>query len=222
MSAVTTPAASPASAVSTAARAVAVDTAAPGLVAVEHLVHQVDSALAGLLVEDGGREHVLAGHVLAEHVVSTHVARAPVGRFVAVVSWRGGPEPERVRERLLSSVPGLLPVDGVLVRDPSLAPGALAAAGEALRRSSGRLARYRGRRLVERRTTPGEAVAGSCLDAVEGLAGVEVSPDAVLDATGFARPTWKDGRCTLLVQRAGGDVLVPFEVRDQLACCSAH
>jgi hypothetical protein len=242
---------------------------------VEHLVHQVDAASAGLLVEHGGRaegkraatdpmgtmhmaaEHMAAGHTDArdtgagdvaaahmtaedmaaedmatehadtehtdtEYLVSTHVARAPVGRFVVVVSWRGGPEPEEVRARLLASVPGLLLVDGALVSDPSLAPGALATAGEALRRSSGRLARYRGRLLVERRTTPAEAVAVSCLDAVEGLAGVEVSPDAVLDATGFARPTWRDGRCTLLVQRGGGGVLVPFEVRDQLACCSDH
>jgi hypothetical protein len=204
------------SAVSTAARAVAVDTAAAGLVAVEHLVHEVDGALTGLLGEDAGRR---AAGVCT---ISTHVARAPVGRFVVVVSWDGGPEPEAVLARLSASLPGLRAVDGALVADPALAPGALGAAEEARHRTAGRLARYRGRSLVERRTTPAEAVAASCLHAVEGLAGVEVAPDAVLDATGFARPSWRDGRCTLLVQLSGGGVLVPFEARVQLPCCSAH
>jgi hypothetical protein len=64
-------------------------------------------------------------------------------------------------------------------------------------------------------------VAGSCVDTVEGLAGLTVAPDAELDLTGFARPTWRDGRCTLLVQRARG-VLVPFELREQISCCSDH
>lgn len=156
------------------------------------------------------------------YVVSTHVARAPVGRFAAVVSWRGGPEPERITARLLAAVPELTAVDGALVTEAALAPGALAAGGEARRRAAGRLARYPGRAGVERRTTPADAVAVSCLDAVEGLAGVTVTPDAVLDATGFARPTWRDGCCTLLVQRGAVGVLVPFEARNQIACCADH
>ncbi|WP_194293088.1 hypothetical protein [Streptomyces smaragdinus] len=188
------------------------DTAAPGLAAAEHLAHEVDHALAGLLAEDGPEGYVL----------STHVSRVPVARFTAVVSWRGGPSAAEVAQRLLAAVPGLTPVDGALVSDPELAPGAVEAAGEALRRTSGRLARYPGRSAVERRTTPAEAVSGSCLDAVVGLAGVTVSDTGVLDTTGFARPTWQGGRCTLLVQRGTGDVLLPFEVRDQVACCSDH
>ncbi len=203
---------SPAAAASTATRAVAVDAAASGLAAAEHLVHRVDAALADLLAEDGPEGYV----------VSTHVVRTPVSRSAAVVSWRGGPEPARVTARLRAALPELAAVDGALVTAAALAPGALAAAGEARRRTAGRLARYPGRAGVERRTTPAGAVSASCLDAVEGLAGVAVTPDSVLDATGFARPTWRDGRCTLLVQRGTAGVLVPFEVRHQIACCSDH
>ncbi|MGI5254242.1 hypothetical protein [Actinacidiphila glaucinigra] len=204
--------AEPTPAVSTTAHAVAVDTAAPGLAAIEHLVHRIDEALTGLLTEDGAEGYV----------VSTHVARDPAARFAAVVSWRGGPEPEQVTARLRAALPELTTADGALVTEAALASGAHAAADEALRRSAGRLARYPGRTAVERRTTPAAAVAASCLDAVEGLAGVPLTPDAVLDAIGFARPTWGDGRCTLLVQQGTGGVLVPFEVRDQIACCSSH
>ncbi|WBB58170.1 hypothetical protein O7599_21240 [Streptomyces sp. WMMC500] len=202
----------PGAEVSTAVHTVAVDAAASGLAAAEHLVHRMDDALTGLLREDGPEGYV----------VSTHVARAPVTRSAAVVSWRGGPEPARVTARLLAAMPELTAVDGALVTDAALAPGALAAGGEARQRAAGRLARYPGRAGVERRTTPADAVSGSCLDAVEGLAGVTVTPDAVLDATGFARPTWRDGRCTLLVQRGTAGVLVPFEVRHQIACCADH
>lgn len=210
MSAAAAPA-SPAHSVSTATRAVAVDTAAPGLTAVEHLVHRIDDALEGLLSEDGEEGYV----------VSTHVARTPVGRFVAVLTWTGGPEPGLVTTRLLAGIPDLAEVDGALVTEAALAPGALAATEEARGRTSGRLARYPGRARVERRTTPEQVVTESCLDAVEGLAGVAVTPDGVLDLTGFARPTWRDGRCILLVQQ-GGDALLPFEVRDQIACCDGH
>jgi hypothetical protein len=43
----------------------------------------------------------------------------------------------------------------------------------------------------------------------------------MLDLTDFVRPTWREGRCVLLVQPAAGG-LVPFEVRHQIACCADH
>lgn len=105
---------------------------------------------------------------------------------------------------------------------PALAPAAAAALREHRERTAGRLARYPGRAEVERVTTAGDVVALSCIDAVEGLAGVEVTASSGLDLSGFARPTWRDGTCTLLVQRGRDGMLIPFEVRDQQACCADH
>ncbi|MGW0931012.1 hypothetical protein [Streptomyces sp. NPDC002644] len=181
---------------STQRAAVAVDRAAGSLGAAEHLVHDLDEALAGLFPGE-------------DHIVSTHTVREPVGRFVAVVSWSDGPEPGEVAARLRAAL------SDAVVDDSG------SAVEEARHRTAGRLARYPGRSLVERRTTPAEAVAASCLDAVEGLAGTVVTPDTGLDLTGFARPVWRDGRCVLLVQQ-GADALIPFEVRHQTACCSDH
>jgi hypothetical protein len=95
------------------------------------------------------------------------------------------------------------------------------AIAEATARSAGRLARYLGRTRIETVTTVAEVEADSVVDAVEGLAGIDLDPGDTLDLTGFARPVWREGRCVLLVQRAAAG-LVPFEVRDQIPCCSDH
>jgi len=168
------------------------------LASVEHLVHQLDEVLGGLLDEEAG------------YVASTHVVRTPPARFVVALSWPDdGSTDDAVAEVVRTALPG--------VEVGSLAE----VVAEASSRAAGRLARYPGRRLVERRTTAGAVVDASCVDAVEGLAGVTVTPETELDLTGFARPTWREGRCTLLVQPARG-VLVPFEVRHQVSCCADH
>jgi hypothetical protein len=195
--------------VSTAAT-VAVDTGAATLAAIEHLVHDLDRALAGVLPE--------------QHVISTHVVRTPVPRFVAVLGWKGDGQAEVV-DRLLAAVPALAMAPGpvtALVSAPELAEGPGPAVEEHRSRRAGRLARYPGRTGIERQLTAAEVVADSCVDVVEGLAGVVVAPESVLDLTGFARPMWREGRCVLLVQQAGGGVLVPFEAREQQACCAHH
>lgn len=179
---------------SAAGHALAVDAGSRTLAEVEHLVHEIDAALAHLPEE--------------AYVVSTHVVRDPAAHLAAVVGWTGV-RPDRVRD-------GLLGLAGARV-DPDHP-----AVPEHRARAAGRLARYPGRSAIERRLTAAEVVGLSCVDAVEGLAGTAVRPDSVLDLTGFARPTWRDGRCTLLVQQARDGVLLPFEVRDQVPCCANH
>lgn len=197
--------------VDTATTRVAVDTGAASLAAAEHLVHRIDDVLGGLLTDRDGL------------FLSTHVARRPIARFVAVLTWSGGPAGTQVRERLATGL-GLEGRGGpevALVADPTYLEGALGAVAEATSRAAGRLVRYPGRTAVEQRTTAGRVVTASCVDAVEGLAGSPVSADSALDLTGFARPTWRAGRCTLLVQ-PGRNTLVPFETRDQIPCCHDH
>jgi hypothetical protein len=89
------------------------------------------------------------------------------------------------------------------------------------RRTSGRLARFPGQDDVQGRLTVAGVLSASCIDEVIGLAGVTVTDTSLLDLTGFARPTWRDGHCTLVVQ-PGVQGLIPFEVRDQIPCCTAH
>jgi hypothetical protein len=191
-------------------RIVTVDGDCRDLASVEHLLHALDGVLDGVLAEDEG------------YVASTHVVREPVARMVAVLSWSSSsPTEDEVAERVRVALPDAAVHAAVHAGTAALPAPVAGAVAEHRDRSAGRLARYPGRLRVEQRTTPAAVVADSCVDEVRGLAGVSVTPDSVLDLTGFARPTWREGRCVLLVQQAV-DVLVPFEVREQRACCSHH
>lgn len=194
----------------TAGHALAVDTGARSLAEAEHLVHELDEVLGEVLPPD--------------HVLSTHLLSSPEPHVALVLGWPvDAAAPAEVRAALLARVTGLAAVDdGLLTSSPGLAPSAAVAVTQHRTRSAGRLARYPGRVAVERRTTAGEVVAQSCIDEVAGLAGTLVAPDSELDLTGFARPTWRDGHCTLLVQQGRAGLLIPFEVRDQQACCADH
>jgi hypothetical protein len=99
--------------------------------------------------------------------------------------------------------------------------GAGTALAEHRERRAGRLARFPGQQDVQRRLSVADVLSLSCVDAVEALAGTEVGPETRLDLTGFVRPTWRAGRCVVLVQPSAGD-LVPFESRHQIPCCSDH
>lgn len=174
----------------------AVDADARDLAAAEHLVHRLDEVLGGGRPEDA-------------YVISTHVVREPTARFVAVLDWPDGPPTEELTALLADRLSEAY----VTPDSPAIA--------EAEARTAGRLARYPGRTSIETVTTVTAVEAGSVVDAVEGLAGIDLEPADTLDLTGFARPVWREGRCVLLVQRAAAE-LVPFEARHQIPCCSDH
>lgn len=175
---------------------VAIDADARDLAAAEHLVHQLDDVLGAGPDEDA-------------YVISTHVVREPDARLLAVLDWPDGPAVEELTARIADQLPQAY----VTLDSPAIA--------EAAERSAGRLARYPGRTRVETVTTVAQVETGSVVDAVEGLAGLELGPGDTLDLTGFARPVWREGRCVLLVQRSAAG-LVPFEARHQIPCCSDH
>ena len=193
-------------------RVVAVDARSRTLADVEHLVHRIDQVLGG-------------GLDASSYVVTSHTVVEPDRHFALVVSWREGPERDEVARSLEAAIEGAAVVGG---EDPASGaghvaplPGLAAAVGEHTGRRTGRLARYPGRDAIERRLTVGEVIASSCVDEVAGLAGTEVQSDSVVELTGFARPEWRAGRCVLLVQ-PGVDALLPFEVRQQIPCCTDH
>lgn len=177
-------------------RRLAVDADARDLAAAEHLVHRLDEVLGAGQPEDA-------------YVISTHVVREPTARFVAVLNWPGGPPIEELIALLADQLPQAYVTPDSLAID------------EAAARSAGRLARYPGRTRIETVTTVAAVGTDSVVDAVEGLAGIELEPGDTLDLTGFARPMWREGRCVLLVQRSAAG-LVPFEMRHQIPCCSDH
>ncbi|SDK48034.1 hypothetical protein SAMN05428985_104173 [Nocardioides sp. YR527] len=174
----------------------AVDADARDLAAAEHLVHRLDEVLGAGQPEDA-------------YVISTHVVREPTARFVAVLDWPGGPAVEELTALLADRLSHAY----VSHDSPAIE--------EAADRTAGRLARYPGRTRIETVTTVAAVEADSVVDDVEGLAGIELEPGDTLDLTGFARPVWRAGRCVLLVQRSATG-LVPFEVRNQIRCCSDH
>ena len=49
-----------------------------------------------------------------------------------------------------------------------------------------------------------------------------VDPAVTLVTRGHVRPWYDDGRLVLLVERAVGDRLVPFETPDPTPCCADH
>lgn len=207
------PVRTPSPAASTAAtRVVAVDAGSRSLVEVEHLAALVDEVLAGTAEESA--------------VLSSHHVTEPDRHYAAVLSWTGGPARDEVTRALAAGI------DGVLVlREDDLAaalghgaaalPGLAVAIADHTNRTAGRLARYPGRRAIERRLTAAEIVRLSCVEEVVGLAGVEIQPQRCVDLTGFARPQWRAGRCVLLVQQGAADLL-PFEARQQIPCCADH
>jgi hypothetical protein len=65
---------------------------------------------------------------------------------------------------------------------------------------------------------------GSCAVEAVRLVGAPgpVDPAVVLVTRGHVRPTYDDGRLVLLVERAVGDRLVPFETPNPTPCCGDH
>jgi hypothetical protein len=190
--------------------ALAVDTRARNLAAADHVVHALDHVLAEVAPERAG------------YVASTHFVGAEDRHVAVAASWEGELDPELLSRALAKAFPdAAVLVAGAATGTNELADGVRTAVDEHRSRRAGRLARFPGQAEIERRLTVAEVLAVSCVDEVKGLAGVEVGPDSELDLTGFVRPQWQDGRCTVVVQPAIHG-LVPFEVRDQIPCCSAH
>ena len=145
-------------------------------------------------------------------------------RYAGLAGFEG--DPQKLADRVVATIDGAAAVLTVgetsyVGGSATLLEGALEAVGRHRERSEGRLVRLPGGALLVGELTVAEVLGGGFVDAVEGLAGLDVGPSSVLDLGDFVRPTWRDGRCVLLVQ-AGAGRLVPFEVRDQIPCCHDH
>ena len=101
-----------------------------------------------------------------------------------------------------------------------LVRGAYAAAVEAALGTAGRVVRWPGHEQA-RGVLPAVELRTRCgIDQLEGIGGVPVDDDTLIDTLDFLRPQRRDGRLVLQVQPAAGNMLIPFELRHQQKCCA--
>jgi len=181
---------------------------APGAdqVADAHLLAAVDEALAG---SGAGAE-----------LVCTHVdGSAPAPRVGVSIRLTGEPaDPAATRSALARALAGPVVAGGT--HDADVAGPARTALVEAGAGEAGRAVRFPGSASVTGRVTVADLLAGTAIEQVVGI-GVEPAGTDVVDTgpNGFLRPRFSGGRLTLLVERAAGGVLQPFEIEDPHQCC---
>ncbi|WP_299954811.1 hypothetical protein [uncultured Modestobacter sp.] len=174
-----------------------------------HLLAAVDEALAG---SGAGAE-----------LVCTHVDRSgPAPRVGVSLRLTGEPaDPAATRAALADALGG-----PVVAGDPgedadegSTAP-ARVALDEAGAGTAGRAVRFPGSAGVTGRISVADLIAATAIERVNGI-GVEPTGSDVVETgpNGFLRPTHSGGQLTLLVERAAGGVLQPFEIEDPHVCC---
>lgn len=177
---------------------VAVDAGVSTVLDAEHLLHSLETLLGPTAF------------------ATTHFAG---GRVVVVGVW-----PSVGAVSLVDRLG--LPEVAVVSHSDAFGPGAYvdsaaAALAAHVDRSSGRLVRFAGREQIERETTVGDVLRLSEVDAVAALGGVPLPDSTPLDLREWARPELRAGRAVLTVQETAAG-LVPFESREQRACCVVH
>ncbi|WP_249522980.1 hypothetical protein [Modestobacter marinus] len=172
----------------------------------DHLLAAVDEALAG-----SGAEAEL---------VCTHVdGSAPAPRVGVSIRLTGEPaDPAATRSALARALAGPVVAGGT--GDADVAGPARTALREVTAGEAGRAIRFPGSASVTGRVSATDLVAATAIEQVTGI-GVEPAGTDVVDTgpNGFLRPRFTGGRLTLLVERAAGGVLQPFEIEDPHQCC---
>ena len=172
-----------------------------------HLLAAVDEALAG---SGAGAE-----------LVCTHVDRSgPAPRVGVSLRLTGEPAvPAATRSALARALGGPVVAEGTDDAEEVTGPArtALLEAGAA---AAGRVVRFPGQAEVSGRITVADLIAGTAIEQVVGIA-VEVAGTDVVDTgpNGYLRPTFSGGQLTLLVERAAGGGIQPFEGENQHVCC---
>lgn len=103
-----------------------------------------------------------------------------------------------------------------------LVRGAYVAAVEAALGTTGRVVRWPGHEQAHGVLPAAELRTRCGIDDLEGIGGVPVQDDTLVDTLDFLRPVRRDGRLVLQVQPAAGDLLIPFELQHQQKCCADH
>jgi len=103
-----------------------------------------------------------------------------------------------------------------------LVRGAYVAAVEAALGTTGRVVRWPGHEQAHGVLPAAELRTRCGIDQLEGIGGVPVEDDILVDTLDFLRPVRRDGRLVLQVQPAADNLLIPFELQHQQNCCTDH
>ncbi|GAA2836919.1 hypothetical protein [Kribbella solani] len=188
---------------------IAIDADSMDLAAADHLLYDliaaVDQPVVAVthLVSGDDRPHV------AVSLTSTADLAEPIREVVAdrnvglAITRPGATEPE-------------------LAGPSRLVRGAYVAAVEAALGTKGRVVRWPGHEQGHGVLPAAELRTRCGIDELEGIGGVPVDDETLIDTLDFLRPVRRDGRLVLQVQPAAGDVLIPFELQHQQTCCTDH
>ena len=176
---------------------------------------------------DTGALTLRAADAEAHELVRALVARGALGgAVVATHLTRLGAVPHVT---LSVEAPALRPAQVVdLVRTALPAatldtPAALAGSAAHTARTSGRAVHFPGVDALPPELTVAGLLSAGAVEAVRVVGGSgPVDPAVVLVTRGHVRPTYDDGRLVLLVERAVGGRLVPFETPNPTPCCGDH
>lgn len=195
------------------AMVLAVDAGSHGPRAVEALLEGLTAAL---------------GADAAPTFTSTHVVDGDGIRHVGALVWEEPPwqlDLLAVARRVVSPAGATLcrlTRHGARLSGDGATTAVLVAAQEAVSGSRGRVVSFPGQATVTGTVPVARLVASTAVDAAVGLAGTPVLDADVVDTGGWLRPRWNGGRLELLVERAAGGLLRPFEQRAQIPCCATH
>ena len=93
---------------------------------------------------------------------------------------------------------------------------------EAALGTTGRVVRWPGHEQAHGVLPAAELRTRCGIDQLEGIGGVPVEDDTLVDTLDFLRPVRRDGRLVLQVQPAADNLLIPFELQHQQNCCADH
>jgi hypothetical protein len=188
---------------------IAIDADSSDTAAADHLLYElidaVDQPVVALthLVSGDDRPHVAVSLTSAADLadpIRTIVADRNVG---LAITRPGASEPE-------------------LAGPSRLVRGAYVAAVEAALGTTGRVVHWPGHEQAHGVLPAAELRTRCGIDQLEGIGGVSVEDDTLVDTLDFLRPVRRDGRLVLQVQPAAGNLLIPFELQHQQSCCTDH
>jgi hypothetical protein len=188
---------------------VAIDADSKDTAAADHLLYDlldvVDQPVVACthMVSGGDRLHV-AVSLTSTADLSDPIRSAVADQAVGLAITRpGASEPE-------------------LAGPSRLVRGAYVAAVEAALGTTGRVVRWPGHEMAHGVLPAAELRTRCGIDQLEGVGGVPVDDDTLIDTRDFLRPLRRDGRLVLQVQPAAGNLLIPFELQHQQKCCADH
>jgi len=137
-------------------------------------------------------------------VACTHLLRVPSPHVAFSIALPSGVEVD------LPPVPDGLAAAAALARE------------EHLSGQGGRAFAYPGRDACVGVLSVAELLSRSAIERVTVMGGAPASPDTLVETRDHVRPLWMAGKLTLVTLPHSGGRIAPFEMPEEIPCCSLH